>query len=220
MSGAIRTRRGGASDVVEQLELEGIAEAAYREAKLDLERPHVTRLTRALLGSDAIQRGPRPISGPAALIRVGDNWRIVLARALPPLYAVFAVGHELGHWLLARHGYAGDDEERAADYLAGALLAPRAAFIAARRAMGQDLPALAKTFSMTETGAALRLGEVVRVPLAVVAPATVRVRGPENWVWPAESTLRSWAKRAMPGLRKVRLTDDPRRVVLEAEDVG
>ena len=205
---------------MEQLELEGIAEAAYREAKLDPERPHVTRLARALLGPDAIQRGPRPISSPAALVRVGDNWRIYLGRSLPPLYALFAVGHELGHWLLNRCGYHGDDEERAADYLSGALLAPRATFLSAHRALGEDLPALAETFSMTETGAALRLGEVTRVPLAVVAPATVRVRGPEEWVWPEESTLRSWARRTMPGIKKVRLTDDPRRVVLEPEDLG
>lgn len=204
---------------MEQLELEGIAEGAYRDAGLDPERPNVAQLAKSLLGPNAIQRAPRPIGGPAALVRVNDSWRIILGRSVPKLYALFAVGHELGHWLLARHGYRGDDEERAADFLGGALLAPRRAFLAARRALGEDLPELAKTFSMTETGVALRLGEVERHPLAVVAPATVRVRGPEEWVWPDESTLRRWARRPAPGLRKVRLTDDPRRVVLDAEDL-
>lgn len=187
---------------------------------MDVERPHVPRLARALLGPDAIVRGPRPLHAPAALVRVGDAWRIILSRSLLPLYALFAVGHELGHWLLARHGYDGDDEERAADYLGAALLAPRRAFLAARRALGDDLPALADALSMTETGAALRLGEVLGVPLAVVAPARVRVRGPKEWVWPDEGTLRRWARRPAPGVRKTKLRDDPRRVMLGVEDAG
>ena len=203
---------------MEQLELEGIADAAYRDASLDPEHPHITRLARALLGAGAIHRGPRPLHGPAALIRVGEDWRIVLARSLPPVYAVFAVGHELAHWLLAKHGYEGDDEEAAADYLGAALLAPRRAFLAARRALGDDLPALAKAFSTTETGAALRLGEVLRVPVAVISPELVRVRGPEEWLWPDEATVRGWARGRMAGLRKVRLTDDPRRMMLEISD--
>lgn len=203
----------------EQLELEGIADAAYRQAGMDADRPHVPRLARALLGGAAIQKGPRPLHGPAALVRVGEDWRIVIARGLPPLYAHFAIAHELGHHLLRQHGYDGDDEERAADYLGAALIAPRRAYLAARRALGDALPALAETFGMTETAAALRLGEVCHVPLAVVAPQTVRVRGPEAWVWPDEGTLRRWARGRAPGIRKVRLTDDPRRVVLDAEDV-
>lgn len=204
----------------EQLELEGIADAAYAEAKQDPEQPNVVRLARALLGADAIQRGPRPISAPAALFRVGGEWRILLARSLPKAYALFAVGHELGHWLLRRHGVQVDDEERAADYLGGALLAPRRAFLAARRVVGDDFAELAETFSTTETGAALRLGEVLDQPLAVVAPQRVRVRGPEEWIWPDEGTLRRWARRPARGLRKVRLTDDPRRVVLDAEQAA
>lgn len=203
---------------MEQLELEGIAHAAYTEAGLDPERPCVPRLARGLLGADAIQRGPRPLHAPAALVRVGGAWRIILARSLPRLCAMFAVGHELGHWLLARHGYDSADEERAADYLGAALIAPRRAFLAARRALGEDLPALAEAFSMTETGVALRLGEVTGAPLAVIAPARVRVRGPEEWVWPDELTLRRWARRPVPGIRKTTLTDDPRRVMLGVAD--
>lgn len=199
-------------------DLEGLAEGAYRDAGLDAEQPHVTRLARALLGPNAIHRGPRPVHGPAALFRVGKEWRIMIGRAVPPLYAVFAVGHELGHWLLARAGYHGDDEEMAADYLGAALLAPRRAFVTARRSLGDDLPALAEAFSMTETGAALRLGEALRVPLAVVSPRLVRVRGPESWQWPDEGTVRRWAVVVTPGLRTARLTDDPRRVLLQPDE--
>lgn len=201
---------------MEQLLLEGLANAAYREANLDPEHPHVLRVARALLGPDAIQRGPRPIGGPAALIRVYDSWRIIVGRAVPPRYALFAVGHELAHWLLRRANYDGDDEERAADYLGAALVAPRVAFVRARRCFGDDLPALAEALSMTETGAALRLGEVTRMPLAVVSPARVRVRGPDEWAWPSESTLRGWTRRPAPGIRKVRLTDDRGRTMLDA----
>jgi hypothetical protein len=205
---------------VEQLELEGLADAAYEMAGLDPERPHITRLARALLGPRAVQRGPRPLHGPAALVRVGSEWRIMLARSLPTLPAVFAVAHELAHWLLARTGYVGTNEERSADALGAALLAPRRAFQAARRVHGEALHELAAAFDVTETCAALRLGEVERRPLAVVAPSSVRVRGPEEWVWPDETTLRRWARRPAPGLRRARLRDDPRRVLLEAEDVG
>jgi hypothetical protein len=202
--------------VIERGELEGLAELAYREADLDVERPNVPRLARALLGADAIQRGPRPLHGPAALVRVGGTWRIYLARSLPRLVALFSIGHEIGHWLLARDRYVGEDEEACADYLAAALLAPRRAFWAARRAVGEELPDLAEALSLTETGAALRLGEVTGQPLAVIAPQRVRVRGPEAFVWPDEGTLRRWAKRPAPGLRRTRLRDDPRRVVLDA----
>lgn len=200
----------------EQLELEGIAEAAYREAGMDSERPNVAGLARKLLGPNAIIRGPRPLSGPAALIRIRDEWKIFLSRSLTREYALFAVGHELGHWLLRRDGGI-SDSERAADYLGAALLAPRRAFLTARRAVGDDFTALAEAFATTETGAALRLGEVAREPLAVISPQQVRVRGPEEWVWPDEQTLRRWGRRPVPGLRKTRLSDDPRRIVLNAE---
>lgn len=202
-----------------QMELEGIAEAAYVEARMDPERPHITRLARALLGTDAVLRGPRPVAGPAALFRYGSQWRIAVASSLPVEKALFAIGHELGHYLLARAGYREPDEEASADYLGGALLAPRPAFYAATRALGTNLCALAETFTMTETAVALRVGEVCRKPLAVVAPARVRVRGPVEWVWPDDMTIRRWAHRPRPGLRKVRLRDDPRRVVLEDQRI-
>lgn len=209
--------------LVPAAEIEGIADAAYEEARLDPDQPNVVRLARTLLGPDAVRRGPRPLSSPAVLLRVGEDWRIVLSRSLPRLAALFAIGHELGHWLLRRHGcWCGESEEREADYLGAALLAPHRAFRRAYYQLGADLPALAAAFSTPEAGAALRLGEVMHVPLAVVAPQTVRVRGPENWVWPDESTLRSWARQRTPrpGVRAVRLSDAPRTVVLDASGVA
>lgn len=200
--------------------LEGIAEAAYEEAKVDNDDGDVELVVERLLGPGAIRRGPRPLHGPAALIRVQGRWRIILGRNVPMPAALFYVGHELGHWLLRRHGVQVDDEEAAADFLAGALLAPRRAFVGAVREHGHNLRALADAFDVTETAAALRLGEVLHVPLAVVAPTRVRVRGPEAWIWPPEPTLRGWARRPVPGLRRTRLVDDPRRVVLEADETA
>ncbi|WP_275936755.1 ImmA/IrrE family metallo-endopeptidase [Labilithrix luteola] len=171
-----------------------------------------------MLGRHSIVRGKRPLHGPSALVRVEGEWRIMIARSLPDEYALFAIAHELGHWLIGRHHFRNDDEERAADYLAGALLAPRRAFLAARRALGDDLPALSSTFRTTETGAALRLGEVTGRPLAVISPARVRVRGPSDAVWPPEGTLRQWARRPVEGTRRVVFRDDPRRVMLDLDE--
>lgn len=206
---------------MEQLTLEGIAEAAYADAKLDADRPDVVRLAHRLLGPDAISRGPRPIRSPAALVRLASGYRIILSRSMPSAYELHAIAHELGHYLLRTGGHVTPDidEEASADYLGAALIAPRRAFLSARRAIGEDLAQLAETFGITETGAALRLGEVTGQPLAVIAPASVRVRG-EGWSWPDERTLRRWAQRPVPGLRKTRLTDDPRRVVLDVDEAA
>jgi hypothetical protein len=197
------------------LDLEGIAEARYSDAGLDPAEADLPRLVRALLGV-AVERGPRPISGPAALYRVGPAWRIVVSSKLPLPYARFWVAHELAHWILRDEGL-DDRDEAAADYLGAALLAPRRGFLSAVRE-GLELPDLAERYGLTETGAALRVGETTGRPLVVVAPARVRARGSEWWVWPPEPTLRAWARRGGPGLARVRLADDPRRVMLAPED--
>ena len=198
--------------------LESLAEARYDSACLDPDRPDLNRLVRALLGTP-IARGPRPISGPAALVRVGPAWRIIVSSKLPPAYARFFVAHELAHWVLRDEGL-DDRDESEVDYLAAALLAPRCGFLSAVRA-GLELPELAEQFGTTETGAALRIGETTGRPIVLVAPASVRPRGSESWVWPPEPTLRAWTRKDRPGVARVRLSDDPRRVMLEAlDDVG
>lgn len=99
---------------------------------------------------------------------------------------------------MRREGLA--DCEEAADYIGAAIQAPRQAFRARLRAVGQDMTQLALPFAITETSAALRLGEVEGLPLAVVAPKSVRVRGPAEWVWPDAETLRTWTRKPVPGL--------------------
>jgi len=202
---------------MEQAVVEGLADDAYRRAGMEPEQPNISRLARGLLGPDAIERGPRPFHGPGALIRVQETWRIVISRSLEPSFARFVVAHELAHYLFRLNGctFEDADEERCANRLGAALLAPRRAWALARRSLGEELPALSEAFGLTETGAALRLGEAELRPIVVVCPSALLARGPEDWVWPDAATLRRWARQPIPGVRKTRLTDDPRRSVLD-----
>lgn len=181
--------------------------------------PRLGQLATALLGAGAIEYAPQ-LRGDGALARVGDQWRVYLRRGLTIERRAFALSHELAEWWLrVRERYDGEDVEIAANYIAAAIMAPRRAFARALRAHGHDFAELAADFRTTETHVALREAELVRMPRAVVTPALVRVRGPEAWVWPEEAVVRRWARGPAPRLRKVRLSDDPRRVVLDADDL-
>jgi hypothetical protein len=174
-------------------------------------------LTSAFLGPGTIIRTTGLVSGPAATFVVNGKRKIALRHGLRIEDAAFYCAHELGHIVFDELGYHEDDLEAQCDLFAAALLAPRPAVVQLHRAFGFDLPSIADHIGSTETWAALRIGEVLRLPLAVVA-TKVRVRGPEEWVWPDEPTLRQWARRPPPGIAKVRLTDDPRRAVIRPDD--
>lgn len=201
-----------------QLEIEGIAEAMLSAGgQDDSEPPRLAPLAIALLGEGAVEYAPVRLPGDAALVRVHDTWRVYVRRGLPIERRAFAVAHELAEWWFrVRERYQGEDVEEAANYVAAAMISPRRAFRRAVRDHGRDLSALAHAFRTTQTHVALREAELDDLPRAVIAPTSVRVRGPEEWVWPDASTLRRWAKGRAPGLRKVHLTDAPKRVVLDA----
>lgn len=124
----------------------------------------------------------------------------------------WTVAHELGHYGLLRCGV--ENTEDGANYIAGAILMPSIEFRERLRQVGPDPVQLALPFDVSQSAAMLRLGEVDGRPLALVAPLSVRVRGPEEWVWPDEQALRAAAATGLPGLAKVRLRDDRRRVAL------
>jgi IrrE N-terminal-like domain len=168
-------------------------------------------LARLYLGPGCIERGR--FSSPAVTFIANGRRRIALRRGIPIEYAAFYVGHELGHAVLEEAGYHEDDLEEQCNLFAAAIMAPRPAVMRLHRTFGYDLESIAGEVGSTETWAALRLGEVLHVPLVAIAPLTIRVRGPEEWVWPDETTLRGWVRRTPPGIAKTRLTDDPRRVV-------
>lgn len=211
---------------MEPADLEGLAEALYRESGLDPSEPaSPITIARAVLGEDAVELVPRSALRltRAKLARVGDQWRIFVKRPVEREELNFFVGHELAHWAMRREGARFDDEadeERAADYLAGCLVATGTAFRRAMRAVGEDLPELANVFQATQSCIALRLGEAGAHDLALVRPGLVRVRGQLSFVWPREEEIVRWARGAAPsGVVKTRLTDDPRRVVLFADEV-
>lgn len=147
-----------------------------------------------------------------AIAETDRGWVMGYRASQPPASLRHTKAHELGHWAARVNGL--EDTEANADLTAAAILMPPAAFRRRLRAVGIDPRQLALPFKVSETSAALRLGELERMPLALVAPATVRVRGPEEWVWPEEQTIRRWAREPHPGLVAVRLRDDRRRTLI------
>jgi hypothetical protein len=201
-------------------EVEGLAVALYERLGFDPAQPVDTfRLARKLLGPDAIERGTSIAGVPAKLFVVNGERRIAVSRKLSTSYARFYAGHELGHVVLDEIGYREDDLEAACDMFGAAVMAPIPAVAALLRAFGRDHEAIAQEVGSTQTWAALRVAECLGIPRAIITPARVYARGPEAFVWGPEDALRRLARGALrPGLVRVRLTDDPKRVVLDAED--
>lgn len=125
------------------------------------------------------------------------------------------IGHELKHWWDRINGVIESTEE-SADMVGAALMMPSPSFADAVRRFGRNFSALARHFRATESSVALRLGEVQDVPLALVTPQSVRVRGPEFWEWGSQEFIRHVAKTGRPGVAVLRLHDDRRRTVVIA----
>lgn len=197
--------------------LEAFAVETYERCGLDAAKPVSTfRIARLLFGPSVICRDATLVGPyPAASALVAGVPRIAIRRTVPLDEQQFYVAHELGHLLLPDQR--SETIEAECDYFAAALMAPRPAVFSLHRAFGWNLRAIAEEVVGTQTWAALRLGEALRAPLAAVSPVTVRVRGPEDFAWPEETTIRRWARKPGPGLRKVAITDRPRRAVLLAE---
>lgn len=210
---------------MDQSDVEGLAVETYERAGLDPSEPaNPFKLIRLTLGADALIRVTDLRGTPAALFWHNGRPRIAVRRNLPVEYEGFFALHELAHAVLARDRYVGLDEERVCDALAACAMAPRPAVHRLYRAFGLAFAPIAAEACSTQSWAAMRLAETQRFPLALVAPKTVRFRGQE-WVWGSDADVRKMAvARAKPGLAKVRLTDDRRRVAMMAdelaEDVG
>lgn len=119
----------------------------------------------------------------------------------------FAVAHEVAEWHLRRLRFFSERREDAANAIAAAILAPRPAYRAAVRDHGTHFGELAADFRLSQVCAALRFGETMGRPIAVVTPAQVRIRG-EGWAWPAsERAIRRLDLALVPELVRVDLTD-------------
>lgn len=203
------------------VEVEGLATEFYRRLKLSPESPVDTfRLARLLLGPDAIERGTSIVGAAAKLFTVNGKRRIAISRKVSVEYAQFFVGHELGHIVLDELGYRDDDVETVCDQFGAAVMAPIPSVRAMLRAFGRDHEAIAEEVCSTQTWAALRISEALGIPRAVITPKRIYARGPEAFVWGSEDELRKLARVDRPGVARARLTDDPKRVVIDVEDTG
>lgn len=192
-------------------DLECIVERIYREAGAgpdDVWRP--SRIARALFGPDVLYLVP-DVPGHAQLTRMHGGPVIAVRKGLSPAYRDHAIAHELGHWALELEGVPHDEHtENACDFIGAALITRRRPFARVAR---HDYRQLALDFRTTETLVALRVGEVLNEPVAVVSPHLVRARGEG---WRSLQTIRLYAHETPAGLVKVRLHDEPQRVALHA----
>lgn len=201
--------------------IEGLAVDFYKRLGFEPDRPVDTfRLARKLLGPDAIERGTSIVGAGAKVFTVHGRRRIAVSRKLSVEYAQFFVGHELGHIVCDELGYREEDLEQVCDQFGAAVMAPIPAVNAMLRAFGRDHAAIAEEVCSTQTWAALRVAECLRIPRAVLTPQRVYARGPEEFVWGPENELRKLARVQRPGIVRAKLTDDPRRIVIDVEETG
>lgn len=206
---------------MDRYDVEALATETYRRLGLDPERPVDTfRIARLELGADAIVRGTAIAGEIATTFMFQGRRRIAINRKFPVETQQHAVGHELGHARFDALGFRDENIEELCDLYGAALMAPAPAVRAMLRAFGRDHAAIADEIVSTQTLAALRIAEVLGIPRAVVTPARIYARGPEEFVWGPEDELRRLARRTRPGIVRAKLTDDPRRVVIDVDETG
>lgn len=193
-------------------EFEGDAGYLLKRAGLDPdEPPNVRTLVTRLLGAP-----PRlaKMRGEAVLSRVGDDMRIFVRSGTSPARAKWLAAHELAHWWLRESGQEQREiVEMQADVLGAILVVPGRVVTRAYRLHGPDPIRIADTLKTTQSLALLRLGETNLVPSALVEVHRSLLRG-EAYRWPSKATLRRALRQDLDGLRRVVITDEPRRVGL------
>lgn len=169
----------------EQLDLELLAKEVRRRAGLaDDEVELATRIAARVLGPDAVALDPE-LRGAAYLRRTIDGWQIVVNPGARDIR--FHVAHEIGEWALKTLAQFNGTEvarERAANYLAAAILAPEAAVRRAHARVGERLRVLATQFGLSQTSVVLRLAEVRGDERAIVTRTgnvLIRTQGAFPW---------------------------------------
>lgn len=104
---------------------------------------------------------------------------ILVARRLPRPLCEWVVGHELAHWARGTGCSRGHRtaEERACDYIGAAIQMPRGPFADAWRQRPDRYEEIAALFGAHAPAAALRVGEVASVAIAVDTGRWVYQRG-------------------------------------------
>lgn len=177
----------------------------------------VTDVAIAMLGEDAIVVD-EDLAGSAYLRQVADRYQIVIRLDAPDLR--FRLMHEVAHVAIRRAGVhlSSKDEERFANYVAAAVIAPRELVRRAHAHHGERPRTLAKLFGLSQTAMVLRLAEVLRDERVVVTRTgnvLVRTQGTFPWAErPVVDIARGRAKAR--GLAKARLAGgiDEGRVAL------
>lgn len=151
------------------------------------------------------------LAGDAALARWNGSWYVAVRSGISMERGRFAVFHECAEYVFAIRGVHHPEKESACNAIAASLAMPRMPFLQSLKTYGENIEAVARCWKVTETSAALRIGEVTGRPLAAISPAQIRYRGDE-FIWPIEKVLRSGTH---PGLKKISL--EPRRFALVAK---
>ncbi len=184
--GALLPQWDGASMApMERDELERLALDVRRRAGIandELER--APRIALSLLGPDSLAISPG-MRCPGRLKQVDGSYVIVVRPGALDLN--FTIAHELAHWALLE--VAGvrlprDQEERAANYLGAAILAPRLAVLRAHQLWAERIPRIAREFGLSKTGMVLRLAEVRGDERAIVTRngnVLLRTQGSFPW---------------------------------------
>lgn len=203
----------------QQLELESIAREVRRRAGLaDDDVAVATRIAARLLGPGSVV-ADRELAGTAYLVRTEHGFQIVVNPNGRDVR--FSVAHEIGEWALRTiANFQGPDveRERAANYIAAAVLAPEGAVRRAHERRGERIRTLAREFGLSQTSMVLRLAEVQGDERAVVTRTgnvLLRTRGAFAWASvPVVDVARGAARWC--GLAKSRLTGgiDEGRVAL------
>jgi len=207
-----------------QSELELLADEVRRIAGLDDDDFVVaTRLAARLLGPNAVALDTTQCN-PAYLRVLDDGYQIVINPASGDMR--FHVAHEVAEWALrsiAKFDGPHVLREQAADRLAAAILAPRAAVRSAHATIGERIPKLAARFGISQTAIVLRLAEVHGDERAVVTRTgnvMIRTQGAFPWAEvPVVSVARGEARWAGLAKAKLRGGIDEGRVALRAVGV-
>lgn len=183
---------------LEREDIEGEVRAAYEVARLDPEHsPGVIRLARRTPGIAGIEFARVRGLLSSALVANDDGTRtIFIAPGLPWRVVEFHVAHELGEYKLTvrKYPYLEPDRERVCSALAVGFQVPRPALINRFYTYGaQKLVYLARSFGVSELALALRIGEALDIPVAVVGVGVVRRRGPA--VMPGDEELTRMVRR-------------------------
>lgn len=149
-----------------QLELEWLAETVRKDAGLEEDDfADAVDVATRILGEDSIVYD-EGLSTPAFLRRRANGaYEIALKPGQPDVR--FRIFHEISHvaiWQRLKLTLSLEEEERAANYVAAAIMAPAPMVRRAHAHFGngfQAIKPIAKCFGMSPTSAELRVGEVV-----------------------------------------------------------